>query len=158
MVSVLLAGIVALNVVSLSLGASQGKIAQQTLTLEQENSALRARLAERLSNDRVRSAAVALGMAVPAPEEISYRDATPRALQLTAQRLASGFSLGGVVAETPTATVVTPVSEAAPVEPEPVSAPAETTTAPTTTTTTTTEPAPSTAVTTGATGGGVSPG
>ena len=55
LLSVLLTGIVALNVVSLSLGASQGKIAQQALILSQENSALRARLAEQLSNDSVRT-------------------------------------------------------------------------------------------------------
>ena len=74
--SVLLTGIVALNVVSLSLSASQGKIAQQSQILEQENSALRARLAQRLSNARVRSAAAYLGMVAPEPTEITYRNAS----------------------------------------------------------------------------------
>ena len=74
--SVLLAGIVALNVVSLSLSASQGRISQQAQILEQENSALRARLAERLSNGRVASAAASLGMAAPGPADISYRRAS----------------------------------------------------------------------------------
>jgi hypothetical protein len=73
--SVLLTGIVALNVVSLSLSASQGKIAQQAQILEQENSALRARLAQRLSNARVRNEAAYLGMIAPEPTEITYRNA-----------------------------------------------------------------------------------
>jgi hypothetical protein len=63
--SVLLTGIVALNVISLSLSASQGRISRQAAILEQENSALRARLAHRLSNGRVRNAAASIGMTSP---------------------------------------------------------------------------------------------
>jgi hypothetical protein len=85
--SVLLTGIVALNVVSLSLSASQGKLSQQAMILQQENSALRARLAERLSSPRVRNQAEALGMAVPRATDINYRDASPEAVRDTARRL-----------------------------------------------------------------------
>lgn len=85
--SVLLTGIVALNVVSLSLSASQGKLSQQAMVLEQENSALRARLAERLSSPRVRHQAEGLGMTAPEPTDITYRDASPEAVRDTARRL-----------------------------------------------------------------------
>ena len=74
--SVMLAGIVALNVINLSFSASEGKLAQQAQILEQENSVLRARLAQRLSNGQVRDAAGALGMTAPTPTDISYRDAS----------------------------------------------------------------------------------
>jgi len=74
--SVMLAGIVALNVINLSFSASEGKLAQQAQVLEQENSVLRARLAQRLSNGRVRDAAAALGMTAPTPTDISYRNAS----------------------------------------------------------------------------------
>ena len=87
--SVLLTGIVALNVVNLSLGASQGKVAQQIQVLEQENSALRARLAERLSNQRVASTAATLGMSSPLPSDITYRKATPDTVGAAARRLAA---------------------------------------------------------------------
>ena len=73
----MLAGIVALNVINLSFNAAEGKLAQQAQILEQENSVLRARLAQRLSNGQVRSAAAALGMTAPSPTDISYRDASP---------------------------------------------------------------------------------
>jgi hypothetical protein len=87
LLSVLLTGIVALNVVSLSLSASQGKLSQQAMVLQQENSALRARLAERLSSPRVRHEAAGLGMTVPAATDINYRDASPEAVRTTARRL-----------------------------------------------------------------------
>jgi hypothetical protein len=73
--SVMLAGIVALNVVNLSFSATQGRLSQQAQILEQENSVLRSRLAQRLSNGRVRDEAAALGMVAPSPTDITYRDA-----------------------------------------------------------------------------------
>jgi len=85
--SVLLTGIVGLNVVSLSLSASQGKLAQAATVLQQENTALRARLAERLSSPRVRHQAEGLGMTVPAATDINYRDASPEAVRATVRRL-----------------------------------------------------------------------
>jgi hypothetical protein len=157
LLSVLLIGIVALNVVSLSLNASQGKIAQQAQILAQENSALRARLAERLSNDNVRTAAESLGMTSPGPADISYRDASGRSVRLTALRLAAGFGLGSSLVAAPVTTTpaVTPTSTTTSTttsgSPTTTSAPATTTSAPVA--------APTAPVsTTGTPGGGVSPG
>ncbi len=159
LLSVLLTGIVALNVVSLSLNASQGKIAQQALIYEQENSALRARLAQQLSNDRVRTAAASLGMTSPGPADISYLNSSADSVKLTAQRLAAGFGLGGSLVTAPTATTTAPTTTTTSIA---------TTAAPATTTTTTSAPpattsAPATAPTApvasaGTPGGGVSPG
>lgn len=70
----LLAGIVALNVVSLGLNASNGRVAEQINQLQQDNSTLRAEIDEKLSSTKVESAAVSLGLAVPGPDEISYLD------------------------------------------------------------------------------------
>ena len=154
---VLLTGIVALNVVNLSLGASQGKIGQQAQILEQENSALRARLAHLLSNGRVRSAAASLGMTAPAPADISYRDASPDAVRLAVRRLASGFGLGGSLVAAPTTSVSAPaetvVEPSTTAVPAPTSAPATTTSAPATSTSAATAPTVSSG-----TAGGVSPG
>jgi hypothetical protein len=86
---VLLTGIVALNVATLSFTASAGKIDRQIQTLEQENSVLRARLAQRLSNPRVQAEAAALGLARPGLGEIEYRQAGKPAIEAAAQRLAA---------------------------------------------------------------------
>jgi hypothetical protein len=156
--SVLLAGIVGLNVVSLSLSASRGKVGQQIQTLEEENSALRARLAMRHANSRVASAAAALGMALPDPQDVSYRDATPESLRLTAQRLASGFGLGYLLAAAPPTTTA-PAPTVAPATSAATAPPSTNTTATTTTTAATTTAPPAPATSTGTTpGGGVSPG
>ena len=64
----LLGGIVALNVVSLSINATSGRVSQAIEHYERQNSALRAELAEKLSASRVEDAAAALGLAVPAPD------------------------------------------------------------------------------------------
>ncbi len=87
LLSVLLIGIVGLNVVSLSLSASQGKLSQQAMVLQQENSALQARLAERLSSPRVRNQAEGIGMTAPNPTDIHYREASADAVRATARRL-----------------------------------------------------------------------
>jgi hypothetical protein len=71
----LLGGIVALNVVSLSLNAGSGRVGQQVAELEQENSALRAQLAEGLSAGQVEDAAARLGLTVPDPDAINYVNA-----------------------------------------------------------------------------------
>ncbi|MEK6277667.1 MAG: hypothetical protein AABM29_06635 [Actinomycetota bacterium] len=162
--SVLLAGIVALNVVSLSLSASQGSVAQQARLLEQENSMLRARLAQRLSNDRVQGEAAYLGMASPAPGDISYRDVSGRALRLMVHRLAAGFGLGTSLVEapvTPTTTTVPVVADTTAALPPAAAPPApatETLTEPATTATTPPPTQPAPAAPAGGTGGGVSPG
>jgi cytoskeletal protein RodZ len=157
LLSVLLTGIVALNVVSLSLGASQGKIAQQAQILSQENSALRARLAQRLSNDNVRTAAESLGMTLPGPTDISYRAASGQSVRLTALRLAAGFGLGSSLAAAP----VTTTSAAAPTSTTTsttTSAPPTTTSTPAAATSTPVTAPTAPVATTGTPGGGVSPG
>lgn len=155
--SVLLTGIVALNVVNLSLGASEGRIAQQIQNLEQENSAMQARLALRLSNGRVQSAATSLGMATPAAGDITYRNASGDAVKLAAQRLAAGFGLGTSLVTTPTTTsaptTYTATSPTASAAATTSSAPAPAPPAPTTISTAPAAPTASTA-----TPGGVSPG
>jgi hypothetical protein len=91
----LLAGIVALNVATLSFSATAGKIEADIETLAQENSVLRSRLAKRLSNDRVEAAASAGGMVAPGPTEITYREAGREAISAAAQRLAAASPEAG---------------------------------------------------------------
>jgi len=86
---VLLAGIVALNVVTLSLAASAGHIDQNIQALEQENSILRSRDAQRSGSARVRYDAAALGLLVPTTDQIGYAQASPRDVAVAAQRLAA---------------------------------------------------------------------
>ncbi len=69
---VLLGGIVTLNVLSLSLNATSGRVSQQIEDLERQNSALNGELAERLSAGSVEANAANLGLAVPAPEDVVY--------------------------------------------------------------------------------------
>ena len=87
---VLLAGIVALNVVTLSLAAAAGHIDQNIEALEQENSILRSRDAQRSGSARVRHDAAALGLAIAAADEIGYvRGRAPTTSPIAAQRLAA---------------------------------------------------------------------
>jgi hypothetical protein len=83
---VLLAGIVALNVVTLSLAASVGHIDQNIQALRQENSILRNRDAQRSGAVRVRHDAAALGLA-PAMVDQGYLRAGPRDVETAARRL-----------------------------------------------------------------------
>jgi hypothetical protein len=84
---VLLAGIVALNVATLSLTASAGTIAEDIATLEQENTTLQARLAARLSNHRVSLTATKLGLVNPPVTDLTYRHADAAAIATAARRL-----------------------------------------------------------------------
>lgn len=86
---VLLAGIVALNVITLSFAASSGQIDQQITALDQENSILQNRDARVSGTAAVRNAAGPLGLAMPASEEIHFTDAGPEAVATAAQRLAA---------------------------------------------------------------------
>jgi len=92
--SVMLTGIVALNVVSLSISASAGKISQQTAALQEQNSALRAQIAQKLTNSRVQEAAASGGMASPAASDIHYRDASAANVAIAAARFGGGASGG----------------------------------------------------------------
>lgn len=93
---VLLVGIVALNVASLTLGASTGQVEQQIMGLEQENSTLRSTIARRLSTERLESRAARLGLTRPGTEAISYVEADRDWPRQDARRLADAFEASGV--------------------------------------------------------------
>ncbi|HSS32346.1 MAG TPA: hypothetical protein VLL27_03600 [Solirubrobacterales bacterium] len=84
----LLAGIVALNVVTLSFAASSGKIDEQITTLEEENSALSNRAARTFSQDRIRHEAAAQGLAMSTSAEPSVITFEHKDIETAAQRLA----------------------------------------------------------------------
>jgi hypothetical protein len=85
----LLAGIVALNVATLSFAASQGKIEEQIMTLEEENSMLGSREAKHFSTARVRHQASTLGLAMPNTEEPRVIELRPDDVATAASRLAA---------------------------------------------------------------------
>ncbi len=86
---VLLAGIVAVNVVTLSIAASAGHVEQNIAALEEENPILGARDAKRSGVARVRHDAAALGLAIASSDQIGYVQASPRDVSIAAQRLAA---------------------------------------------------------------------
>jgi hypothetical protein len=86
---VLLAGIVALNVITLSFAASSGKIDGQITTLEQEISVMSSRDARLSGIGPVRQAAAPLGLAMPSSEAIHFTDAGSDDAAVAAQRLAA---------------------------------------------------------------------
>ncbi|HEX5525836.1 MAG TPA: hypothetical protein VFX44_01415 [Solirubrobacterales bacterium] len=86
---VLLVGIVALNVVTLSFAASASKIDEQITTLENENSMLESRVAERYSTARVRGEAAQMGLAMPNTEEPHVIELRPDDVATAAARLAA---------------------------------------------------------------------
>jgi hypothetical protein len=85
----LLVGIVALNVVTLSFAASTGKIDAAITALDQENPVLRGLDARKTSPGPIRQAAAPLGLAMPASEEIHFVDAGPDDVATAAARLAA---------------------------------------------------------------------
>ncbi len=86
---VLLAGIVALNVITLSFAASAGHVDQNIQALDRENSILRSRDAQRSGTERVRSEAAALGLSASTAEDPGYVEARPGDVSVAAQRLAA---------------------------------------------------------------------
>lgn len=86
---ILLVGIVALNVVTLSFAASAGKIDEQITALEEENSMLSGRVAHRYGAARVRSEAAAQGLVMPSTEEPKVIEAGPNDVATAAARLAA---------------------------------------------------------------------
>ena len=73
----LLGGIVALNVVSLSINATSGRVGLAIEEYERQNSSLRAELAEKLSAGQVEDAAAGLGLTVAATGDVSRRLRSP---------------------------------------------------------------------------------
>jgi hypothetical protein len=86
---ILLVGIVALNVATLSFAASAGKIDEQITALEKENSMLEAREAQHFSTARIRSEGAALGLAMPNTEEPRVIELSPDDVATAAGRLAA---------------------------------------------------------------------
>jgi hypothetical protein len=86
---VLLVGIVALNVVTLSFAASSGKIDEQSTTLEKEISMMGTRLAQQFSTERIRAEAAAMGLAMPTTEDPTVIEAGHDDVANAAARLAA---------------------------------------------------------------------
>jgi hypothetical protein len=86
---VLLVGIVALNVVTLSFAASAGKIDEQITTLENENTMLESREAKLFGTARIRSEGAAIGLAMPNTEEPHLIEPKPTDTADAAARLAA---------------------------------------------------------------------
>jgi hypothetical protein len=86
---VLLVGIVALNVATLSFAATAGQIDEQITTLEKENSMLESREAQHFSTARVRNQGSQLGLAMPNLEEPRVIELRPDDVATAASRLAA---------------------------------------------------------------------
>jgi hypothetical protein len=87
---VLLVGIVALNVVTLSFAASSGKIDARNTELGKENSMLQSRVAQKYGQVRLRSEAGKLGLAMPTQAVPQLINAHPGDVGEAAARLAAG--------------------------------------------------------------------
>jgi hypothetical protein len=86
---VLLVGIVAVNVATLSFAAAAGKIDEQITSLEQENSMLESREAKYFSTARIRNEGAAAGLAMPTTEEPRIVEFKPTDVATAAARLAA---------------------------------------------------------------------
>lgn len=84
---VLLVGIVALNVVTLSFAASSGKIDENISTLEGENSSLEAKVSRLYGPDRIRSQAAAGGLVMSTEQGPQVIEFSPDDIGTAAQRL-----------------------------------------------------------------------
>jgi hypothetical protein len=124
----LLGGIVALNVLSLSLTAGSGRTSLQIAELKTDISSLQAQIEEKLSAVKVEAEAARLGLANPDPQEISFLNAKEADARRVAHLLATD---GFLLAPSQPSSYPAPGTSYAPV---PTAAPATTTTAETTTT------------------------
>jgi hypothetical protein len=86
---VLLAGIVAINVITLSLSAAAGHIDRNIQALEEENSLLGGRDARLYGSARVRHEAAAMGLTAVSSDQASYLRASKRDATIAAQRLSA---------------------------------------------------------------------
>jgi hypothetical protein len=85
----LLAGIVALNVVTLSFAASSSKIDERNTTLEEENTMLQSRLAQKQSARKMRHEAASRGLAMPTTQAPLVVKVGQNVVSEAAQRLAA---------------------------------------------------------------------
>ncbi len=86
-IGLLLIGIVAINVLTVSYGAMASSVETNIEKLERQNTILSSSTTKALSMPRVRNAALAAGMATPATDEIRYREFGPEVFAAAAQRL-----------------------------------------------------------------------
>jgi hypothetical protein len=89
LLGLLLAGIVALNVVTLSLAANAGHVDQNVQALDEENSLLRFRDAQRSGAEQIRNDAAALGLGAAAVEDVGAVRVSPDDVETAARRLAA---------------------------------------------------------------------
>ena len=139
LLAVLLVGIVALNVVTLSLNSRTSRTAALSDELKRENSALRGDLAGALASERLRDKAFELGLGYPAAEAIIDLRFSPEDAATAAKRLRNGdIQIGAQAPVEPaaTATETTPVTATPAPTAETVTTPVESAT-PTTQRTTT---------------------
>jgi hypothetical protein len=92
----LLVGIVALNVVTLSFAASSGKVDVKNTELSKENSMLQSRVAEKYGQAKLRHEAAALGLAMPTEAVPQLIQAHKGDVDEAAARLAAAASAAGV--------------------------------------------------------------
>ncbi len=86
---VLLVGIVALNVITLSLAAGAGHIDQNIQALDEENSILRGRDAQKSGAGRIAHEGAALGLSAAAVDQVGSVQVSPRDVETAARRLAA---------------------------------------------------------------------
>jgi hypothetical protein len=86
---VLLVGIVALNVITLSLAAGAGHVDQNIQALDEENSILRSRDAQRSGAGRVAHEGASLGLSAAAVDQVGSVQVGPRDIETAARRLAA---------------------------------------------------------------------
>lgn len=138
----LLVGIVALNVLALSFNATSSKATRQTDKLNRQISTLRAQIAAAgVSSEHVTAQANEMGMVVPEPGAIGYLKASPKNAATAAQRLESGaVTAGPLPAATTSATTTTTDTTIPTTTTTPTTTDAASATTPTTPATTTTAP------------------
>jgi hypothetical protein len=86
---VLLAGIVAVNVVTLSLSAAAGHVETNITALEEENSLLSGRAARLYGSARLRHEAAGYGLVAASSDGTSYLQASKQDVAIAAQRLSA---------------------------------------------------------------------
>lgn len=110
----LLVGIVALNVMALSLNAASSKTAGLSDDLREQNSALRADIADGLSNVRLQSVAERIGLVMPLAASALMLNPSAGDAEQAARRLKRGdFEIGSTYVVPPPAVPVAPVVDPA---------------------------------------------
>ena len=121
---VLLAGIVTVNVLSLSFTASGGRIADRSETLALRNAELGSELTKKMAGPRIEAVAAANGLLVPEAGEITYLTAGEKFAKVAAHRIEQGLLTSGAapapVEPAPVEPAADPVVPTATTEPAPV--------------------------------------